>query len=95
MGAYLSNNDQPNNNGKMSYAAIAAAAAPVVNSALGLIGQRGREIRSMSNQQKLMNLQVQNQMKLKIFSSLKLLDKRRKKKLLKRKKFLKKSPHLS
>ena len=64
MGAYLSNNDQPNNNGKMSYAAIAAAAAPVVNSALGLIGQRGREIRSMSNQQKLMNLQVQNQMKL-------------------------------
>ena len=64
MGAYVSNNDQSNNNGKMSFAAIAAAAAPAVNSALGLIGQRGREIRSMSNQQKLMNLQVQNQMKL-------------------------------
>ena len=65
IGAYVSNNDTTiKNNNYMSAAAIISAAAPVVNGALGLIGQRGREIRSMSNQQKLMNLQVQNQMKL-------------------------------
>lgn len=48
----------------MGYEQIITAAAPAVNSALGMIGQRGRQIRYNKQSEKLMGLQVQNQMKL-------------------------------
>lgn len=48
----------------MGYEQIITAAAPVANNALGMIGQRGRTIRYNRQSEKLMGLQVQNQMKL-------------------------------